>query len=172
MVLIVCGLEAVARMAAARAPSHMITLINPETPVDTPKGVADERHLRLGINDIVEPMEGMIAPDEGCVRRILEFGRTWDERAPMLIHCWAGISRSTAAAFVLACERSPEADELSIARVMRRAAPHAYPNRRIVALADDLLGRSGRMVDAVDAIGDNGFVSSGVPFDFAVRHGR
>ncbi len=86
----------------------------------------------------------------------------------MVIHCFAGISRSTASAFVIACERDPHADELEIALAMRRASPSAFPNRRIVALADDILGRQGRMVEAVEAMGGNGFVAEGVPFDLPV----
>jgi len=170
MTLIICGLDKVEGLIADRRPSHMITLLDPSTMIDTPAGLAPERHLRLGVNDIAEPIEGLVAPDEGVVVQLLAFGRLWDEGAPMLIHCWAGISRSTASAFVLACERSPEADERQIALAMRQAAPHAYPNRRIVALADDMLGRRGRMVDAIEAMGGNGYVSSGVPFDFAARH--
>ncbi len=88
----------------------------------------------------------------------------------MIVHCWAGISRSTASAFILACERNPQIDERSIALAMRKAARHAYPNRRIVALADDMLGRRGRMVDAVEAMGGNDLISMGTPFDFAVRY--
>ncbi|HEY3696346.1 hypothetical protein [Phenylobacterium sp.] len=170
MTLIVCGLSEVERIVAARRPSHLVTLLDPATMIDTPGGLAAERHLRLGVNDIAEPMEGLMAPDEQVVMRLLDFGRGWDETAPMLIHCWAGISRSTASAFVLACERSPEACERDIAMAMRRAAPHASPNRRIVALGDDILGRGGRMVDAVAAMGASGLYS-GVPFDFAARHG-
>lgn len=170
MVLIVCGVAPLPAVIAARRPSHVITLMDPATVIETPEGISPERHLRLGVNDICEPVEGMSPPDEAIVARALEFGRGWDEAAPMIVHCWAGISRSTATAFALACERSPEASELDIARAMRRAAPHAYPNRRIVALADDMLGRRGRMVDAVEAMGDNGWVSSGTPFDFPARH--
>lgn len=170
MTLIVCGLEKVEGLIAARKPSHMVTLLDPWTMIETPAGLAPERHLRLGVNDIAEPADGMVVPDENVVVQLLAFGRDWDESSPMLVHCWAGISRSTASAFVLACERSPEADEHAIAMTMREAAPHAYPNRRIVALADDILGRGGRMVDAIEAMGGNGYMSSGVPFDFAVRH--
>lgn len=170
MTLIVCGLEKVEGLIATRKPSHMVTLLDPWTMIDTPAGLSPERHLRLGVNDIAEPVDGMVVPDENVVVQLLAFGRDWDETAPMIVHCWAGISRSTASAFVLACERSPDADELAIALCMREAAPHAYPNRRIVALADDMLGRRGRMVDAVEAMGGNGYLSSGVPFDFAVRH--
>lgn len=169
MSLIVCGLPDVEPIIAARRPSHMITLLDPASMIDTPPGVLPANHLRIGVNDIVEPMDEMIAPDDTVVGRILQFGRGWDEGRPMLIHCWAGISRSTATAFVLACERSPEADEAVIAQVLRRAAPHASPNRRIVALADDLMGRRGRMVDAVEAMGEYDHLAA-APFDFPVRH--
>jgi predicted protein tyrosine phosphatase len=168
MVLIVCGLGEVEAVIAARKPSHMITLLDSASMIDTPKAMAPERHLRLGVNDIADPMEGLIAPDEALVSQLLAFGRSWDEQAPMLIHCWAGISRSTATAFALTCERSPDVAERTIAMAMREAAPHAYPNRRIVALADDLLGRRGRMVEAVEAMGMGVFDAS-APFDFFAR---
>jgi predicted protein tyrosine phosphatase len=167
--LIVCGLADVAPLIAARRPSHMISLLDPATMIDTPAGLSPERHLRLGVNDINEPMEDLILPDEGVVARILEFGRTWDERDPMLVHCWAGVSRSTATAFLIACDRSPATDETDIALALRRAAPHASPNRRIVALADQLMGRKGRMVAAVEAMGDYDLARA-TPFDFPARH--
>jgi predicted protein tyrosine phosphatase len=166
---IVCGLADVAPLIAARRPSHLITLLDPATMIATPDGVAPDRHLKLGVNDIVEPMEAMIVPDESVVGRILAFGSTWDAADPMLIHCWAGISRSTATAFILACERSPETSERTIALSMRQAAPHASPNRRIVALADDLMGRGGRMIDAVEAMGDYDYAAA-CPFDFRADH--
>jgi predicted protein tyrosine phosphatase len=169
MTLIICGLSEVPRLVAERRPSHLVTLLDPASMIETPPGIEARRHLRLGVNDIAAPAEGLIAPDAALVEELLAFGADWDERAPMLIHCWAGISRSTASAFVLACERSPEADERAIARAMREAAPHAYPNRRIVALADDLMGRRGRMVDAIEAMGACEVIF-GTPFDFAARH--
>jgi predicted protein tyrosine phosphatase len=167
--LIVCGLADVEPLIAARRPSHMITLLDPATMIETPPGLAPERHLKLGVNDIVEPMEEMIVPDESVVGRILAFGATWDGADPMLIHCWAGISRSTATAFILACERSPEVEERSIALALRRTAPHASPNRRIVALADQLMDRRGRMIEAVEAMGDYDYTLA-CPFDFPARH--
>ena len=169
MTLIICGLSEVPRLVAERRPSHLVTLLDPASMIDTPAGIEARRHLRLAVNDIAAPSEGLIAPDAVLVESLLAFGADWDERAPMLIHCWAGVSRSTASAFVQACERSPEADKRAIARAMRGAAPHAYPNRRIVALADDLMGRRGRMVDAIESMGA-GELMFGTPFDFAVRH--
>jgi predicted protein tyrosine phosphatase len=169
MTIVVCGLGDVPAMIRTRRPSHMITLLDPASMIETPSGIAAERHLKLGVNDIAEATEGLVLPGEALVRQLLEFGRGWDETSPLLIHCWAGISRSTASAFVLACERNADVDEMEIAASMRRAARHASPNRRIVALADDLLGRGGRMVDAVDAMGDYDHAMAG-PFDFGVRY--
>jgi predicted protein tyrosine phosphatase len=169
MTIVVCGLGDVPSIIRTRRPSHMITLLDPSSMIETPQGIEADRHLKLGVNDIAEATDGLVLPGEGVVQRLLEFGRGWDESEPLLIHCWAGISRSTASAFVLACERNPEASERAIATAMRRAAPHASPNRRIVALADDMLGRGGRMVDAVHAMGDYDHALA-APFDFAVRY--
>jgi predicted protein tyrosine phosphatase len=170
MTLIVCGLSEVPAIIAARAPSHMVTLLDAASMIETPAGLAAERHLRLSVNDIAEPTEGLILPSEALVQQLLAFGRAWDASAPMIVHCWAGISRSSASAFILACDRNPHVDEKMIAMRMRRAAKHAYPNRRIVALADDILRRHGRMVDAVEAMGDYEYSGYGVPFDFSAAH--
>lgn len=171
MTLIVCGLGDLPGVIAGRRPSHLVTLLDPASMIATPEGIAPANHLRLGVNDIAEPLEGLIAPDQALIERILAFGRGWDASAPMVVHCWAGISRSTASALIMACDRNPGCSEFDIALAMRRAAPHAYPNRRIVALADDMLNRRGRLVDAVEAMGDLVLneAGCGVPFDFAVR---
>jgi predicted protein tyrosine phosphatase len=87
------------------------------------------------------------------MRGILAFVATWERADPMLIHCYAGISRSTATAYITACVHNPSTDEEEIAFALRRASPSASPNRRFVALADSELGRGGRMVRAVERIG-------------------
>jgi predicted protein tyrosine phosphatase len=170
MVLIVTPLSRLPRVIASRAPSHLITLLSPEELIPTPAGFAPERHLRLGVHDIDAPQPGFIAPDAAMVEQALAFAEGWDASAPMVVHCWAGISRSTATAFAIACARNPHADELKIALCMRRASPGAFPNRRIVALADDILDRRGRMLEAVEAMGGNGFIAENVPFDLPARH--
>ena len=170
MTIIVCPLSQVETVVAARAPSHLITLLDPANLIVTPPGLEPDRHLKLGVNDIVEVSDGEVCPDEGLVRRILDFGAGWDLARPLLVHCWAGISRSTATAFLLACERNPDTPEVEIARALRRASSHAHPNRRIVALADDMLGRRGRMVDAVEAIGPGQVVVESHPFDLPTRY--
>jgi predicted protein tyrosine phosphatase len=169
MRILVTPLSHVEAAVAAHRPSHLITLLDPQHPIETPAGIAPERHLQLGIWDISSPAEGMTLAAAADVDRILSFGASWDAAAPLLVHCWAGISRSTATAFMLACARNPHAPELDIARALRRAAPHAYPNRRLVQLADEALGRRGRMVEAIEAIGPNDLSVIGTPFEIPAR---
>lgn len=170
MVLVVTPLSRLAEVITLREPSHLITLLSPEELIETPSGFARERHLRIGVHDIAEPTPGLVAPDIQLVERVFDFAQGWSGETPMVVHCWAGISRSTATAFAIACARNPGADELAIALAMRRASQSAYPNRRIVALADEILGRRGRMVEAVEAMGPNGMVLEGDPFELPARH--
>jgi predicted protein tyrosine phosphatase len=133
--------------------SHLVTLINGETLISTPPSIVPDRHLRLAMNDICQPQPGLVLPCETHVADLINFARDWDRQAPLLIHCWAGISRSTAAAFISLCALNPAGTELELARTLRRASPTAYPNRLLVALADEILTRDGRMIDAVEEIG-------------------
>ena len=70
----------------------------------------------------------------------------------MLIHCYAGISRSPAAALIAMVLDAPGREQAA-ALTLREAAPHAQPNRLLIELSDDLLGRGGRLVAALDAMG-------------------
>jgi predicted protein tyrosine phosphatase len=82
----------------------------------------------------------------------------------MVVHCFAGISRSTAGAYVAACALNPKRDEMQIAWDIRRASRTAQPNARIVSIADRLLKRDGRMVAAIEAIGVADPATEGHPF--------
>jgi predicted protein tyrosine phosphatase len=149
----VCPKSLVPDASERLKPSHLITLLDPADHMPTPEGIAAQRHLRLGMNDVVHALPDHTPPDEQHLREIIAFAQSWDRSRPMLIHCWAGISRSTATAFTIACMINPHGREERIAQALRAASPYAYPNARIVALADHLLERKGRMVDAIDRMG-------------------
>ena len=166
--LYVCSLSRLAETVGRTGASHMVTLINAGTPVERPPQIHADRHLFLGFNDITAPAEGLVPPAEEHVRHLIDFTGKWDRNAPMVIHCWAGISRSTAGAFITACSLMPERDEMEIALALRGASPSATPNARLVALADDVLERRGRMVDAVTAIGRGADAFEGEPFSIEI----
>jgi predicted protein tyrosine phosphatase len=150
MRLIVCPLASLADVAASNRPSHVVSLLAPGQDGMVPDG---PKTLALRFHDIAEPQDGLSPPNEAMISDLLNFGLDWSGAAPLLTQCWFGISRSPAAAFILLCQRQPEAPEREIARALRRAMPFATPNRLMVMLADRQLGRDGRMVEAVAAIG-------------------
>jgi predicted protein tyrosine phosphatase len=162
--IIVGPLSKVQPLIDAHGVRHVVTLLAPETPLENPRGVDQERHLKLFFHDIVQHMDGHTPPTTADAEKMLAFFQSWQREAPMLIHCWAGISRSTAAAFTALCMLRPAADEEELAFELRRASPSATPNRLIVSLADDILGRQGRMVKAVEKIGRGADAFEGVPF--------
>ncbi len=151
--IVVCPLSAVENVVTLYKPSRLITLLNADMMIDTPPGLATNQHLKLAMNDINAPTEGLVAAKEDQVGGLIDFIDGWQDDAPLAVHCWAGISRSTATAFVALCRLNPDRDERELAAVLRREAPFASPNLLIVHLADEIMGRDGRMINAVDSIG-------------------
>lgn len=168
MTLIVSPLRDVETVVRFRHPSHLITLLDPHLIGEAPRFFPD-RHLKLAVDDIWEESVGKVLPGADHVDRILDFGRYWTRDAPLLVHCFAGVSRSTAAAFILACAHNPDVAESEIAGALRKASGSATPNPLMVRLADDMMGREGRMVDAVNAIGQGVYSYPGAPFELTIR---
>jgi len=159
--ILVTPLSAVEDTIRRYRPSHMVTLLSPEHMIETPTGVTPQRHLQLAVNDVADPAFGEVPPGAQHIERLLAFGRGWAGDAPMLVHCWAGISRSTAAAYILLCDRIGAGAEDEIAKALRFRAPHAFPNALMVKLADTALDRQGRMVAAIAALGRGRIVAEG-----------
>jgi len=153
MTIIVCPMSHAADIARQREPSHVVSLLDPGTPFPTLEGYRADQRLMLGIHDIEVEMPGFDVLGDHHMRAILDYVGGWDRSDPMLIHCYAGISRSTATAYITACLHNPDADEHQIALALRDASPTASPNRRFVALADAALQRNGRMSKAIEHIG-------------------
>jgi predicted protein tyrosine phosphatase len=149
----VCNLLGLANHLKTVNPSHLVSLVSEDEQPETPIGMLVDRHLRVVIHDISEPLFGHILADEQHVAGLIDFVRDWPhDEAPMLIHCMAGISRSTAAALIALVTKA-DGREMEAAAQVRRAAPHAYPNRRMIALADQLLQCDGRLIEAREAMG-------------------
>jgi predicted protein tyrosine phosphatase len=166
--IIVCPFHAVPRLVEGGDITHVMSLLGPDTPHLTLDRLQPECHLQLTFHDIAEPLDGFTAPRREHVEDILGFVETWQPPAGLLIHCWAGISRSTAAAYATMCALNPGHDEAEIAWDLRRMAPTASPNRLMVSHADELLGRGGRMIAAVDAIGRGAHAYEGSVFSWPV----
>src|SRR5882757_400922 len=140
----VCSLAALPETVKATGASHILTVMANVNQVQRPASVLEANHLKVSMDDITEQIDGFVAPS--------------------VVHCYAGISRSTASAFAAACMLNPHLDEISIARQIRAASPLAQPNRLIVSLADKALGREGRMLRALDEMGPGSMMVEGRPF--------
>tara|TARA_R110002167_G_scaffold103658_2_gene268001 strand:+ start:1437 stop:1949 length:513 start_codon:yes stop_codon:yes gene_type:complete len=158
----ICAWRAVDAHAESIAATHVVSLLGVEGRPETPARIAPGCHLDLDVDDIAAAAPGYVLPDSAHVERLLDFARAWDRAGPMIVHCYAGISRSTAAALAVLCLYN-EGREYEAARLLRQRAPHARPNRRIVQLTDRALGLDGRLIDAVDGIGP------GNPYDGQAR---
>ncbi|MDR6431417.1 tyrosine phosphatase family protein [Brucella pseudogrignonensis] len=147
--IVVSPLSKLEEQIALHEPSHIVTLSSHALPVLP----GEAQRLSLLFNDITEPRDGLTMPDESHVKALLEFTIKWDRAKPLLIHCYAGVSRSIASAYIVALALDPMLGETALAQKLRELSPSATPNMRLIALADDMLGRDGRMVAAIKAIG-------------------
>jgi predicted protein tyrosine phosphatase len=159
-------LHATVRETGAR---HIVTFIKESYLVQRPSVIALDNHLLLAVDDISVPRDGHTVPAREHVQALIRFVRDWDRATPLVIHCFAGISRSTAGAFVTVCALNPHRDEVEIAQALRIASPTATPNARIVEIGDQLLGRGGRMRAAIEAIGRGAEALEAAPFRLELR---
>ncbi len=160
----VCSLARLHETVATTGARHVVSLLARDANLVRPSAIAPENHLWLQLHDISAPVDGYVAPQTEHVEQLIAFVRQWPREAPLVMHCYAGVSRSSAEAFVTVCALNPGSDERAIALALRRASPTATPNIRIVAIADHLLARRGRMIKAVEAIGCGIVVAEAEPF--------
>ncbi|MBO9545149.1 protein tyrosine phosphatase [Caulobacter sp.] len=154
MRLLVGPISAVERLAGEA--DHALSLISPDARAPV---VARPRTL-LRFNDIAEDREGLVAPSAAMIETILSLAGT----PTLLIHCFAGVSRSTAAAYILACAHG--GDEQALAAQLRSLCPEATPNPLMVALADAILQRDGAMSRAIASIGRGVYAFEGTAIDW------
>ena len=108
----VCSLARLHATVDETGARHIVTLLRLVDRMQRPVHIAPENHLVLAVDDITTPMDGYTIPAHEHVQQLIEFVRAWDRTAPMVVHCFAGISRSTAGAYVAACALNPQRDEM------------------------------------------------------------
>ncbi|HEY4855166.1 MAG TPA: protein-tyrosine phosphatase family protein [Xanthobacteraceae bacterium] len=160
----VCPLARLHETVHQTGARHIVTMLKDTDRVERPNHILQTNHLVLGMDDICSPIDGYVIPSDEQIERLISFVRAWDRAKPLVVHCYAGISRSTAGAYVAACALNTQRSEFAIAQELRRASATATPNGRIVSLADEILGRDGRMVAAIEAIGRGALAYEADPF--------
>jgi predicted protein tyrosine phosphatase len=149
--LTICGLEELGHHSD-RAVTHVLSIIDPDCPDPEAFQAYDSHHRTiLRFHDIIEPLPGYVMPEPGHVEDILAFGQSLSREAGsrdeghLLVHCHAGISRSTAAMAMLLAQTYPDQDEDRIFARLAEIRPQAWPNSRMIGFADRLLSRKGRL---------------------------
>ncbi len=147
----VCSLFELPYHAASLTPARIVSIIQPEFQPRRPPGVKRKHHLRIKVHDIVQEYPNLILAEEHHMAELIGFLHAWEpDDGALLIHCYAGISRSTAGALIAHFLRTGNAAQS--AQALRDAAPHAKPNRHLIELADRHLACDGGLVDAVDSM--------------------
>lgn len=172
MSLLVCPLSRVVDLVAKRKPDKVISVLDPGMSFPELGSSYEGRHLRLSFHDVHDAKPGVTLASDQHAAELIDFLDGWKPGESLLVHCRAGIGRSTATAFIAACYRHPDTSELDVARELRRVAPLARPNATVIRLADGRMNRSGRMVAAFDATFSRlpwVDVDEGVPFYLPLR---
>jgi predicted protein tyrosine phosphatase len=152
--LTICGIDEIAGHCAAADVTHVLSILDPGWPEPEPlRSFEVNRRLKLHFHDVIESRPGWIAPEGWDVELLLAFGRDLDAawEPHLLIHCHAGVSRSTAAATLIMAQALPSRPADDVLQEVVRLRPRAWPNLRILELGDELLGRRGEIVEAARA---------------------
>ena len=153
LLLTICGLDEI-EGHGSRAVTHVLSILDPEWPDPDFGPYGPHRRTVLRFHDAIDPAPGVILPTVGDVDAILAFGRAIGDdpggpEAHLLVHCHAGISRSSAAMTMILTQADPDADEGAIVDRISAIRPQAWPNLRMIGFADDLLARGERLTRAV-----------------------
>ena len=137
--------------------SHVLSILDPDWPVPDAFGsFGEHERLELRFHDVIEQVPDMIPPQEKHVAQLLAFGRNlMAEPAPgahLLVHCHAGVSRSTASMILIVAQAQPQLAASVTAQEVLRIRPQAWPNLRIIEMGDAMLGRGGEVIEAVREI--------------------
>ena len=145
----VCGIEELSGHCETGV-SHVLSILDPEWPVpEAFGGFGEHAKLELRFHDVIEETPGRVAPERDDVEAILAFGRDLQGEpaaaARILVHCHAGISRSTASMALLLAQARPSLPAGRILQGILGIREKAWPNLRLLEMGDALLGRGGAL---------------------------
>lgn len=150
----ICGIPELETHCASGV-THVLSILDPDWPDPPAFGVfPPHRRLALRFHDVIEPLDRHRPPRREDVEQLLAFGREiGDERVShLLVHCHAGVSRSTAATALVLAQADPALPATAVFETVARIRPRAWPNLRILEFGDALLRRNGEIVGAAASV--------------------
>jgi predicted protein tyrosine phosphatase len=146
----ICGIDELGLHCVAGV-THVLSILDPGWPEPEAFGAFDpHRRLELRFHDVIDASPGALPPESLDVEQLLTFGLHLTEARGkhLLVHCHAGVSRSTAAATLILTQARPDRPAEEALKAVVRHRPRAWPNLRMLELGDALLDRRGEIVDA------------------------
>jgi predicted protein tyrosine phosphatase len=151
--LTVCGLHELDTACNPHA-THVLSILDPGMPQPAPfAGWPAHARLELRFDDVIEETPGFEAPTTDHIAQVLEFGRSLQSERDghLLVHCYAGISRSAASMYLLLAQARPDRAPAELLAEVARIRPQIWPNLRMVELGDAALGRNGALTEPLAA---------------------
>lgn len=110
--------------------------------------ITDKPYHLERFHDIESPLRKYILPEKEHIERVLNFSKDFNDDDRVLIHCQAGISRSSAVCILVLIQHGMTIKEafdhtISIRETM-------CPNRLILSYGDELLVMNGEIVNYYD----------------------
>lgn len=167
--IVVCPMRLMPQVVAETSAERIVSVLNAHLLPPTPPGFDPAHHLKLPMSDSMEAVAGQRHPAVTQIEQLIALARAWPRQGPLVVHCFSGLNRSTAAAFILLCALNPQVPATLIAHRLREASDTAAPHRVMVALADQLLDRKGTMIGAIEVIGPGHPAAEGKPFALAAE---
>lgn len=169
MIQLTIGPKAEAPLAATKHNCQWVISIQDfaDTPVDKPLGVDPTKHAHFFFDDLTDEVPIRYSsrsddivrghpPDMQDVQAVLQFFKQIPHGDKVYIHCFAGISRSSAMALMLYAHQTGAGYEGTAMTMTNKSAPWGgiWPNERIVRYADELLNRNGKLIATVEEFKD------------------
>jgi predicted protein tyrosine phosphatase len=150
----ICGIQELGEHSSAGI-THVLSIRGPNG-ADPPAFAefGPHRRLVLRFHDVIEPLPDQGGPTRADVESLLAFGREVGETpdAHLLVHCHAGVSRSTAAATLIMMQANPGWSASAALEAVAALRPRAWPNLLILEIGEALLRRDGEIIAAVGDI--------------------
>jgi predicted protein tyrosine phosphatase len=143
----VCGIDELGQ-APLEAADRIVSILAPDAPVPQRLVGMSKPVLFLRFHDAIGREVGAVLPADADIQALLDFDADADVNERLIVHCTAGISRSTAALITLLAQRHSNLDD-ELFEKLRKLRPKAWPNSRMIEIADRMLERRGTLIAAL-----------------------
>jgi predicted protein tyrosine phosphatase len=144
----VCGLSTIPSVAGHWC--LFASFLDPGYPnLEVHDGITFDRRAIFRFHDVIDRVPGCIEPSRDDVHRWIALVAAMPiaNQKSVLVNCHLGLSRSVAAAAIAYAVAKSE-DLSALPNLLASLSPRPWPNRRMLAFADDILHLGGSLSEA------------------------